>query len=219
MELRFPSNGRPEGASTDWLEEVREMRGRVCYEERRRPWFLMPDGRFRDSDPYDLRALHIVARSGDLVLGCARLMPLANAHRGTISSSLANINIQFDSILRDLGVAKDRVCEASRWVVLPEFRGKLGRSLVAASWAVACWLSMEFAFVLAGTRERQDVALIRMGAHPFRGIPLIPSRTFDDELPLLYFDAAHPSEMMRLQIDHATAALGLLAFGCACSLG
>jgi hypothetical protein len=208
MELLFPCNSQPQGTAEDWLEEVREMRGRVCYDERRRPWALMRDGRFRDSDPHDPRAFHLVARSRGLIVGCARFMRLTSAPRSVVASALESINIQFDFILSDLGVTKDKVFEASRWVVLPEFRGKLGRTLVAASWAVGCWLSMQLAFVLAGTRESQDVALIRMGAHPLRGIPLIPSQTFDDDLRLFYFDT-NPSEVMRRQMDQAAVALKL----------
>jgi hypothetical protein len=113
------------------------------------------------------------------------------------------------SILWDLGVTRERACEASRWVVVPEFRGELGPRIVAASWAVARWLSMDVAFVMAGTRQRQDLVLIRMGARPVRAVPLVRSEIFDDELRLLYFDVLQPRPIMRLQMDEAATALHL----------
>ena len=106
-------------------------------------------------------------------------------------------------------MAGDRVCEASRWMVMPGFRGHLGRSLAAALWAASRWLSMDWAIALAGTRNRQDVALIRMGGCPVRLLPVIPSLDFDDELRMLYFDLSRPSELMRQQIDEAASLLNL----------
>jgi hypothetical protein len=198
MELRIPSNEVPPGG---WLQELREMRGRICYAAARHPSFLMPDGSFCDSDPADLEAFHVIARSGGRAVGCARVLPLANAHSSMISTAIGGDRLE--SVLKALGTTSNKVCEASRWIVLPEFRGQLGRRLVAASWAVARWLSMEWAFVLACTRDCQDRALIHMGACPVRGIPLIPSRAFDDNLRLLHFDVLHPSDEMRRQLDAA----------------
>jgi hypothetical protein len=116
---------------------------------------------------------------------------------------------RFDRILRDLGTTQEHACEAGRWAVVQEWRGGLGPRIVAASWAVARWLGFDVAFVLACTCEKQDLALIRLGARPIRGLPLFPSRISDDTLRLLYFDVSHPEESMRRQIDEAAEALNL----------
>jgi len=136
-------------------------------------------------------------------------MPLANANYSMIVSTLGGH--RFDAVLRALGAARDRVGEASRWAVLPEFRGQLGRSLVAASWAAARSLSIEWAFRPCRYTRPPDMALIHMGARPVSNIPLISSSMFDDELRLLYFDVSYPSEQMRRQMDEAALALKLQA--------
>ena len=104
---------------------------------------------------------------------------------------------------------RERTGEASRWLVAPEYRGKLGPRVVATTWAVAQWLNIEIGFVVAGTRQKQDVALMRMGAQAVPGLPLFPSETFDDDLHLLYFDVFHPSESMGKRMQEAATDLGL----------
>jgi hypothetical protein len=194
-------------SSSAWLAEVCEMRGRVCYDGGHRPSFQKADGSFNDFDLVDLCAYHVVARSGDRVVGCARVVPLEKIRSGVVSSFIGEE--RFASLLRGMGMSRERVCEASRWVVLPEFRGELGRRLVAAIWAVTRWLLMEGVFVMAGTRQKQDLALIRMGARPVSEVQLAPSQVFDDELRLLFFDVLQPPESMRRRIDSAGVALRL----------
>jgi hypothetical protein len=207
MELRFPCHGQPESTSCDWLEEVREMRGSVLHAAGRRPAFLMPDGKARDSDPSDLHAFHIIARSRGVVAGCIRFRALEHARDSMIAGALGHDT--FGAILRDLGMAGGRICEASRWMVMPGFRGQLGRSLAAGLWAASRGLSMDWAIALAGTRDRQDAALIRMGGCPVPSLPTIPSPDFDDELRMLYFNLARPSELMRKQMDEAASMMNL----------
>jgi Acetyltransferase (GNAT) domain len=211
MELRFPDeHGADQGSisASAWLAELREMRGRVFYDQGRRPSFVKTNGDFEDADEADLDAYHVIARSQGQSVGCARVAPLANIRCGLVSSAIGEERVI--TLLRELGTTRERACEASRWVVVPEFRGELGPRIVAASWAVARWLDMDVAFVMAGTRQKQDMALARMGARPVNAVPLLRSEVFDDELRLLYFDVLRPSEVVRLQIDEATAALDLL---------
>lgn len=206
LELRRPPE--PEcSSSQDWLAEVREMRGRVLYDHGRRPFFRRPDGSFDDIDPMDLNAYHIVARSLGQVVGCARIVPLSNVDACAISSTIGDQ--RFQEILQDLGTVRERTCEASRWVVMPECRGTLGPHIVAASWAVASWLAVEVAFVLVGARSKQDLALIRMGARAVSGLPVFPSERFDDELRLLYFDVFHPCPSMQRRMMEAATDLKL----------
>jgi hypothetical protein len=191
--------------SEAWLAEVAEMRGCVLYQQGRRPSFLRSDGSFDDADPIDLNAYHILARLQGRLVGCARIVLLKDIESAAVSSTIGEL--WFRDILRDLGTTRERACEASRWTVVPECRGELGRRLVVTSWAVARWLDVEVAFVLAGTRQKQDLALIRMGARAIHGLPLFPSDIFDDELRLLYFDVLHPSQSMLRQMFEAAALL------------
>ena len=212
MDLRFMDERGTDRTSTSapaWLAEVREMRGRVLYDEGRRPFFRLPNGSFYDSDPADLHAYHVIARSQGRAVGSARVLPLA------VELSFISFTIgieRFEHILRDLGTTWEHACEAARWAVVREWRGRLGHRIVMASWAVARWLGFDVAFVLACTCEKQDLALIRFGARAIRGLPLFPSRISDDTLRLLYFDVSHPEESMRRRIDEAAEALNLV--GC-----
>jgi len=190
-----------------WMNELREMRGRIIYENGHRPFFRLPDGKFDDFDADDLRAYHIIARLEGNAVGCARILPLAVGHPTTASSVLGED--RFNEILSTMGVTRDRACEASRWLVVPECRKGLGPGIVAASWAVARWLSAKTSFVLAGTRQKQDRALTRLGARAVDGLPLLRSEIFDDDLRLLYFDVATPSPWMEKQIAELTGALKL----------
>jgi hypothetical protein len=193
--------------SEDWLTEMREMRGRTWYDQGRRPSFHKSDGGYSDADPIDLDAYHVIASRAGQVVGCARVLPLKDVTSCSISATIGDQ--RFQRILQTLETAWERTCEASRWVVVPECRGELGPRLVAASWAVAHWLGIEFAFVLAGTRQKQDLALIRMGARAIRGFPLFHSSVWDDELRLLYFDVLHPPRSIQKQMIVASALLNV----------
>lgn len=212
MELRFvemqDANYVPASDPT-WLSEVREMRGRFCYDQGHRPSFRTTNGRFEEADTLDFSAYHVIARSLGKAVGCARLVPLAKVRSGVISSAIGFE--RFSGILRELGATRENTAEASRWIVVPEFRGGMGPRIVAAAWAVSRWLSLEFVFVMAGTRQRQDLALIRMGAQALSDVGLVRSGVFDDELRLLYFDVQRPRPFMCSHIDQAAVALHLTA--------
>ena len=189
-----------------WLAEAREMRGHVLYDDGRRPLFRMNDGSFSDPDPVDIDAYHILARSEGHIVGYARIVPPTSLLTGVIASAIGRC--QFEAILHELGTDRERICEASRWAVVPECRGSLGLQIVVASWIAARWLSYEKALVLAATCRKQDVALIRMGAHAVSSLPLFSWRFSDEQLRLLYFDAAHASEFMEKKIAELANAFG-----------
>jgi hypothetical protein len=209
LELRLADHQGLEcgsASSGGWLAEVREMRARVLYDQGRRPFFRLADGGFNDPDPVDIEGYHVIARSQDRAIACARLVPLA------VESGFLPFTIgpqRFEHILRDLGTARERACEASRWAVVPEWRGQLGSRIVAASWVVARWLALDSVFVLACTCRKQDLALMRMGARTIKGLPLFASRISDEDLRLLYFDIAQPSAWMREQMIQSAKLLNL----------
>lgn len=206
MDLRLPGTNQSYVVQR-WLEEVRELRGRVFCENGRRPHFRRDDTRFYDPDPSDPRYFHIIARQRNELAGCVRVAPLRELQNGVVSSAISEDGLA--SVLSDLGTTHQRACESSRWVVAPEFRGELGPRLAAAAWALARSLSMDIALVMAATWQKQDLALIRMGARPVNGVPLASSETFRGKLRLLYFDVARPTDFMRRRIERATADLKL----------
>jgi Acetyltransferase (GNAT) domain len=211
-EIRFPVRERVASElvppSLEWLSELREARGRIIYDHGHRPAFRLPDGSFSDPDPLDLDAYHLIVRSQSGFAGCSRVIRLSECSQGAVESALGRQG--FSDLLSQLGARRERTCEASRWMVAPEYRRRgLGFYIVAASWAAARWLGLETAFVMAGTRDRQASALVKMGAQPVPGAPLLHSRRLDDDLRLLYFDVLHPSECMRRWTAEAMAVLGL----------
>jgi hypothetical protein len=64
------------------------------------------------------------------------------------------------------------------------------------TWAVARGLLMEIAFMMAITRQRQSLALIRMSERLESGVPLVRSPASDDELRLLCLKVPQPSQSM-----------------------
>jgi hypothetical protein len=68
---------------------------------------------------------------------------------------------------------------------------------------------MAIVFVVAGTRDHQDIALMRMGARPVNGIQTVSSELFDDDLRLLYFDMIRPTSSTQHRMRSAAAILNL----------
>ena len=199
------------GCFPDCVAEVREMRARIFYDDGRRPFFRRKEGNFDDPDPADMVAYHIIARWQGRAIGCARIVPPSSIQSGFIASTVGAERLE--EILLELGIDRDRTCEASRWVVVPEFRGSLGSRIVAASWAVARWLCFEKAFVLACTCEKQDILLMRMGARPISGLPLFASRISHDQFRLLHFDVLNPGELMQKKIAEIATVLNIVSEG------
>jgi hypothetical protein len=71
---------------------------------------------------------------------------------------------------------------------------------------------MDFGFVMASMHQKQDLALIRMGARPVSGLPPVRSPITDDELRLLCFNVPQPPPSMRQHMDEAAAAPSVTPF-------
>jgi hypothetical protein len=194
-EIKTPTDARQADTDGHWLREVREMRGRVMYNERgRNTAFLSADGTYIDADPFDFPAHHVLLRSSQRIVACARVSRLDRRTPGYVSTMLGQE--KFDEVLLDLGITLERSCEASRWFVATEFRNLgLGPHVIAASWALACSLNSQTAFALAGTRFGQDRLLCRMGAQPVSGLATIPAGAIDDDVRLLYFNLTAPTRV------------------------
>ncbi len=210
-ELQLPLHSRRTWgleSNSDWVSELQEMRGRVLYDGGRRPRFLKHDGTYADDDPLDALSFHVIVRAQGRMVGCARVTPLSPGVRGVVESTLGED--RFRGMLTEIGAAAETTSEASRWMVVPELRGHgLGFQLVAASWAVGRWLGVRTGFVAAGSRDKQDHMLMKLGAHSVDAVPLIPSDEFADELHVLHFDVQNPSPYMVRWVDRMMNALGL----------
>jgi hypothetical protein len=141
-----------------FLQELWTLRGLVLFDHGRRPAFQLPDGTFADPDPLDAAAHHIVFRLEERMVACARIALLSDVGSGTIAPLIGRR--RFEKILKGVGTTTAETCEGARWTVVPECRKHgLGRQIILASWAVARWLGVKTAFVLAGTRDGQDHAV------------------------------------------------------------
>ena len=115
-EIKTPADAREAQADTGghWLREVHEMRGRVMYNERgRNAAFLSADGTYVDADPFDVQAHHVLLRSSQRIVACARVSRLDRRTPGYVSTMLGQE--KFDEVLRDLEIPFEQSCEASRW--------------------------------------------------------------------------------------------------------
>ena len=186
-----------------WLKEVRKMRGRVIYLERGRDSsFLSQEGDFIDADPFDGDCYHVLLRAAESLVACARVSLVGADKSGMMTTFLGKE--AFEQVLNRIGTTWTETCEASRWMVSPEYRNLgLGPRVVAAAWALAKSLGLRTAFVLAGTRHGQDRQLCRMGAQPVPGFPVFPAGHIADDIRLLKFDIAIPAEVTRKKIERA----------------
>jgi hypothetical protein len=121
LELHAP--GEAEGAP-GWLEELSAFRGRELYAGGRRPAFRLGEDRYRDDDPHDRFAYHLLARctrTGALV-GCMRFMPVEGAPPCQVEAVLGRERT--DIALQAIGARRSSLMEAARWIVRGDFQGK-----------------------------------------------------------------------------------------------
>src|SRR5215204_2326985 len=126
----------PAAAPLIQLDEISELRGRVLYENGRRPAFRLPTGRFADPDPLDPYAYHIIARNDGNSIGCVRNVPVIQGVTCLTERLLGKM--QFSEMLAALGVERTGAVESSRWMVDPNFRSlRVGILLAAGGVSVA----------------------------------------------------------------------------------
>ena len=182
---------KPSAASPTRLEEISELRGRVLYENGRRPAFRLPTGQFADPDPLDPYAYHIVAREGGNSIGCVRNVPVADGVRCLTERLLGAA--RFAEMLEGFGVERHRAVESSRWMVDPNFRSlRIGVLLAAGAVTAAHAFGFELLFCSVGTRDRQDRVLSRLGLRRVPELPVIPVPEYNDELCVMYIRPDRP---------------------------
>ncbi len=196
-----PGSARPSDRAAneqelpDWLDELREMRGRVLYAGGRRPQFFdEASNRCYDCQPYDLEAWHIVARLNGKLVGCVRCAPLATT--GSPLTDLLGADRVRD-IVASLGTTPDRCAEVSRWTVDPEcgFFG-LGYDLIAAVWAFLADSGYQIGLAATGTQGKQDRILEQLGLRYLEDVEGQWSEAFDDTLRFMYAPFEHPVEKL-----------------------
>jgi hypothetical protein len=178
-----------------WLEKVRSLRGRVLFDNGRRPAFRTAQGDYSDADPIDLYAYHILAFAGQRLIGCVRLYHLDPEGPACVTEEVLGRE-RFSEMLRSLHATHGDIVEIGRWIVEPEYRTAnldLGVSLqlAAASAVFARWLGRvtgardAFAICAAGVADRQGAMLKRVGMTPLPGVGAIPFARYRDNVQIL----------------------------------
>lgn len=217
-----PANapGEADASLPDWLENVRSLRGRILFDNGRRPSFEAHTGGFQDADPVDPHAFHILAYDGSTLVGCVRLyVPSPGGPPGLVERSLRET--QFSDLLAALGTQRTHIAEIGRWIVDPYYRARsrdfgVGIRLTAAAAALArvvraiTGCSGGLAICAAGTAGRQDAMLERIGMRPVPGLEPFSATDYDDTIRILYGSSTerlHPH--LELLIDEMAERLGL----------
>jgi Acetyltransferase (GNAT) domain len=197
--LKLPSHWTPncenKFSSLEWLKNVGVLRGRVLFDNGRRPGFRTPDGGFLDPDPIDAHAFHILACDGARLVGCVRLYHLEPNGPLCVTERILGERT-FSQMLQTLDARRTEIIEIGRWIVDPGYRATkrdLGLSiqLVAASGALAKALGEAsgdlrgFVICAAGTKDRQDMLLTRVGMVPVSGIGPIYCEDYKDDVRIL----------------------------------
>jgi N-acyl-L-homoserine lactone synthetase len=208
------------GSTLDWLAEVRALRGKAFYEGGRRPAFRTPAGAFLDPDPIDRHAFHVLAYDGAKLVGCVRLYHLDLDGPACLTEKILGEKM-FSQMLRTLGARRDEIVEIGRWVVDPDYCAKnrdfgLSVQLAAASAAVANALGKAsraehgFAICAAGTKDRQDRMLTRLGMAPVAGIGPVYCEKYRDDISVLCCSSAQRlSPLLTGLIDQMADKIGL----------
>jgi hypothetical protein len=194
--LRDSINGA-EKSWPKWIDEVRSLRGAVLFDNGRRPNFKIGDGCYTDPDPIDLHAWHILAYAGDRLVGCVRVYPLTGGGPPCLTEMLLGEK-RFSQMLRGMGKHRDNTIEIGRWVVDPALRISrslapgIAAQLAAGAGALAFALVDKSEFVdgvaifSAGSQDKQDLMLSRLGLRPVLGIEPVPSAEYDDVIRVMY---------------------------------
>jgi N-acyl-L-homoserine lactone synthetase len=146
-----------------------------------------------DADPIDLYAYHILAYDGSGLVGCVRVYPLVSNGLPCLTEKLLGRQT-FSEMLCNLGAKRREIVEIGRWIVDPAYRasGRPGIQLAAASAVLAITLGNGLLFqrtiivCSAGTRDRQDLMLARMGLSAVPAAEAIKCDEFKDYVRVMY---------------------------------
>jgi Acetyltransferase (GNAT) domain len=178
---------------TRLAQGVRSLRGSVLFDNGRRRHFRTEEGRFFDADPIDLYGYHILAYDAMRLIGCVRVYSLVSNHFSCVTEQILGEKT-FSEMLHKLGAQRTETIEIGRWIVHPAYRasGRPAVQLAAASAALAITLGngslVKRGFVLcsAGTGDRQDLMLARIGLAAVPVTKPIKCDKFKDTLRVMY---------------------------------
>jgi Acetyltransferase (GNAT) domain len=204
-----------------WIDEVRSLRGAALFDNGRRPHFKTGDGCYADSDPIDLHAWHILAYAGDSLVGCVRVYSLTAGGPPCLTEMLLGEK-QFSQMLHGMGKHRDNTIEIGRWVVDPALRISrnlapgIAVQLAAGAGALAFALVDKSEYVdgiaifSAGSQDKQDLMLSRLGLRPVSGIEPVPSAEYDDVIRVMYCtNAQQLQSRFRRMMDVMAETIGL----------
>lgn len=143
------------------------------------------DGRFRDDDPADLVAHHVVARIEGAIVATLRVVPLAATGNGFCERMFGTPVI--DRVLAEAGVPRSAAWEGSGWAVEPSRRGAaMGPRVLAAGSAVAARLGLGHAIGAAGRRYGQLYRILAAGYRRADGVPPVTVTALADDVALVH---------------------------------
>jgi len=191
-----------EAAWPGWLQEVRRLRGAVFFDEGRRPQFKTGENEYDDPDPADHFSWHILAYSKNFLVGCIRVFPLSDSDLPCLTEELLG-HEDFEAMLARIGRTRRNAFEIGRWVTdhrlgaAGSLAPGVGLELAAAAGAVVRALAGQAdlpigaAIFAAGSRDRQYLALSRLGLEAVPEIGPLRSDYYNDTIRVMYCTSIH----------------------------
>lgn len=175
----------PPVGETEWLAAMRRFRAEVLHADGLRPAFRGPDGRFRDEDPTDLVAHHVVATEGGTPVAALRIVPLAATGQGFCERLIGSGALE--QLLDRIGTDRADTWEGSGWAVRADRRrGAMGANVLAAGQGVARTLGLRMAIGAAGSRYGQLYRILAAGYRTAPDVGSIHVPALVDDLHLVH---------------------------------
>ena len=150
-----------------------------------RPAFRRPDGVFRDDDPADPFAYHVVTVHDGEPIATFRVLRLTATHSGVCERLLGTDALK--RLLIQLGIDQAVAWEGSGWTVQPTRRGVgIGLRMLAAGEAVATKLGLIQGIGAWGTRYGQLYRVLSAGYRCAPRLDLIPVPALADDIQVVY---------------------------------
>lgn len=192
------------------LQEISEFRGRVLYDDGRRPDFKS-EGHFCDRDGYDKSAFHLTVRCNQALIGYLRVIRLCNHSHGLIDRLFGRE--RYAGLLDKLHTTRGSCLEGGRWIVDRGWQGySLGRQLLFAYWAIARSIGGSHIFGAAGSRDGQ-IEMIKKAGGCVADIPPVSVPEYADELRIVYFELDNPPPFVLAQLPATLHLLRLTSRG------
>ncbi len=176
-----------------WQQELAEFRGRIYYQNGKRPQYLDGAGKVFDWETCDDYSYHLVLRWKEKVIGCGRILAPISSYSNPLTFQTCDSHWVL-SALSKIGIDENSIAECGRLTLDEKFRGEgLGMKVIAGLYALSHILGMKTAIAIVGTILGQDLIIKRSGAKPFPGLEPIFSPIFQELTILFYKDlTVHP---------------------------